>query len=1048
MKIFRYISVGLLIISQISAQTDNQEFRATWVITWEHINPDASTEANMTRAKNIIANHAAANMNAILWQARQSGTAYYQSSYEPWGYYAGYDDPGYDPLALAIEEAHARGLELHAWFNVFASSSIHEEAPAIKHPTWVCHDGHGNPMPAKRALSPGLDSVRTYLVDVAMEIVNNYDIDGLHLDYVRWSEYTTTTVNRAPALGKVIGQEEFPLDGMITQAQLEALATAPDQERYLYDIDHPFNEGIPDSANGQPFPSWEEWWRWCVTDFVQTLHDSIQAVKPWVRLSPAALGNYNWGGWQGYGTVYQDAALWFNEGYIEQLTPMHYHWTTGAGFTGMLTGNGGENWKAFIQPGINDGRLFSVGPPSYILHDQNRWGNHRQIVDACRTVPWVDGFQFFSSGQWDLHQYWQTASETIFPTRTKVRGTGPIDQPAPAVPSIAISKVDSLSYQLSITPVITAGEQQWLALYRSESASVDSSRDLIVDLQLSDSTIIVTDTFTGLQDFNGQYTYAATALNRYWGESVVSSLVITDSIPSFPPTVASTYPAPTDILPVNGGISIAFSKTMHTTATTEHISLLPDSLAFGAIWTEDRHLLFITPAQPLDHETAYTLWIRAELRDINGVALDGNSDGLPGDDYSLTFITQPPDYEAPVIVTSRPATQDPDSFEVAEIITIIFDEQINPATVSDTIIHLLSPAGETAKYYSATTHDDYSLLSVQPAVPLTMRTEYTLGLDAGISDTLGNTTVNTTAILFVTRALRNASTTSIDNFSGSGDWKAPGWSGSTNGILAGTKFGYSAKFTLPAAFPLKAGAITYVWDTEHDTTLDPYMLREYLGASAPKNVALSVDGILQCYVYGDGSGNTFRFCLDDGTQHEVSRWLNIDWVGWRLLEWDLDDPASFGTWPGVPGNGVFDSPGNIHFDSFQLSYLPGISSPVGAIYLDDLRVVTKTTTLEIADTDLLPAQFSLGQNYPNPFNPTTRIPFSLPRASVVELVIYDLLGREIITLVNGNLNAGQYSIVWHGRNGRGVPVASGIYFYTLVADHKSRLMTRRMTLLK
>ena len=61
-------------------------------------------------------------MNAVIWQVRQSGTAYYNSSYEPWGRYAGYQDPGYDPLAYAIEEAHKRGLELHAWFNTFQIS--------------------------------------------------------------------------------------------------------------------------------------------------------------------------------------------------------------------------------------------------------------------------------------------------------------------------------------------------------------------------------------------------------------------------------------------------------------------------------------------------------------------------------------------------------------------------------------------------------------------------------------------------------------------------------------------------------------------------------------------------------------------------------------------------------------------------------------------------------------------------------------------------------------------------------------------------------------
>jgi hypothetical protein len=60
--------------------------------------------------------------------------------------------------------------------------------------------------------------------------------------------------------------------------------------------------------------------------------------------------------------VYQDAALWFNEGYIDQLTPMSYHWTTADGFYGMLTGDGSQSWGYWIQPGISAGRLFSSVP--------------------------------------------------------------------------------------------------------------------------------------------------------------------------------------------------------------------------------------------------------------------------------------------------------------------------------------------------------------------------------------------------------------------------------------------------------------------------------------------------------------------------------------------------------------------------------------------------------------------------------------------------------------------------------------------------------------
>ncbi|HMA61053.1 MAG TPA: family 10 glycosylhydrolase, partial [bacterium] len=168
----------LLLIISLSFAQNNKEFRATWVITWEH-------DCDSTKIKQILDRHEKANMNAVLFQVRQSGTAYYNSSYEPWGHYANYQNPGFDPLAFAVKEAHKRGLELHAWFNTFQASSTVQGAPAQENPEWVCRDGNNNPMPQSKALSPGLDTVRSYTRQVAMEIVRNYDIDGIHLDYIR-----------------------------------------------------------------------------------------------------------------------------------------------------------------------------------------------------------------------------------------------------------------------------------------------------------------------------------------------------------------------------------------------------------------------------------------------------------------------------------------------------------------------------------------------------------------------------------------------------------------------------------------------------------------------------------------------------------------------------------------------------------------------------------------------------------------------------------------------------------------------------------------------
>jgi len=100
------------------------------------------------------------------------------------------------------------------------------------------------------------------------------------------------------------------------------------------------------------------------------------------------------------------------------------------------------------------------------------------------------------------------------------------------------------------------------------------------------------------------------------------------------------------------------------------------------------------------------------------------------------------------------------------------------------------------------------------------------------------------------------------------------------------------------------------------------------------------------------------------------------------------------------------------------------------------------------DDDLadLPSDFQLGQNYPNPFNANTTISYALTNAGRISLAVYDLAGRKVADLFNGNQSAGNYQIDWDGIDNSGQVVSSGIYFYRLIADGQST--TRRMMLLK
>ena len=109
------------------------------------------------------------------------------------------------------------------------------------------------------------------------------------------------------------------------------------------------------------------------------------------------------------------------------------------------------------------------------------------------------------------------------------------------------------------------------------------------------------------------------------------------------------------------------------------------------------------------------------------------------------------------------------------------------------------------------------------------------------------------------------------------------------------------------------------------------------------------------------------------------------------------------------------------------------------------------TGMERQSGSSIPTSYQLSQNYPNPFNPSTNIKFSLPIQSTVKIVIYDLLGRKVKTLINDVRPVGVYAIRWSGENESNVNVSSGIYFYSLYAvgaDNKKYTNFKKMILLK
>lgn len=136
---------------------------------------------------------------------------------------------------------------------------------------------------------------------------------------------------------------------------------------------------------------------------------------------------------------------------------------------------------------------------------------------------------------------------------------------------------------------------------------------------------------------------------------------------------------------------------------------------------------------------------------------------------------------------------------------------------------------------------------------------------------------------------------------------------------------------------------------------------------------------------------------------------------------------------GPAGDFVFSDIGG---STFKPEYLPGEGGkcwPVDALAADD-------------DEGAVPYTYGLQQNYPNPFNPSTTVLYSLAKKAEVKLIVYNVLGQQVKTLVNGEQEANEYEVIWHGDDDRGHGVASGIYFYRLVTDEF--VATKKMVLMR
>lgn len=275
-----------------------REFRSAWIATVENIDwpshPGLPVDLQKKELTDLLDFLQEAGMNAVMLQIRPAADAFYAKSREPWskwltGKQGQGPSPAYDPLQFAITEAHKRGMELHAWFNPYRATNDSkfwtlspQHITRIK-PEWFFVYG------GKKQFDPGIPEVRDYIVKVFLDVVDNYDIDGVHMD-----DYF------------------YP---------------------YRIEGQH-INDAATFKAYGGHFDNINDWRRHNVDTLIQMLDDSIHKHNPRIKFGISPFGVWlnkfqspegsDTHGLPSYLELYADSRKWIKEGWVDYINPQIY----------------------------------------------------------------------------------------------------------------------------------------------------------------------------------------------------------------------------------------------------------------------------------------------------------------------------------------------------------------------------------------------------------------------------------------------------------------------------------------------------------------------------------------------------------------------------------------------------------------------------------------------------------------------------------------------------------------------------------------------------
>lgn len=340
-----------------------REMRGVWLTTVYNINwpsrQGLSASAQQAELTDLLDTAVATGLNTVFFQIRPECDAFYPSELEPWSRYLSGtqgQDPGYDPLAFAIAEAHARGLELHAWMNPYRAKASSSSTAVAPHPS-VTLSEYAYRYGSTVWMDPGAAAVQDHTLAVIEDVLQRYDVDGLHFD----------------------------------------------------DYFYPYPDGeFPDDAtyaayrDGGGTLERDDWRRDNVNQLVRRIGEMVAALRPDVRFGISPFGIYRPGmpegirGLDQYAAIFADPPLWLAEGWVDYLAPQLY-WPstqTAQAYQPLV-----EWWGALAY----DGHLIIPGNYLSKLGSEAAWSldELRTQVDLTRATEGTGGNIYFQIEPFD-----------------------------------------------------------------------------------------------------------------------------------------------------------------------------------------------------------------------------------------------------------------------------------------------------------------------------------------------------------------------------------------------------------------------------------------------------------------------------------------------------------------------------------------------------------------------------------------------------------------------------------------------------------------------